>query len=200
MLSQFFPAVIMQHFRYNYSYNDVMMIFYTIKQTYLGQALIAATQRGICAISFGDDDASLEADLRARYFGVTLEKDTPALASWASVILDYLETPSQGLDLPIDLQGTNFQRTVWQALREIPCGETVTYAQLAAQLGHPNAARAVALACATNTIAAVIPCHRVIGSNGSLTGYRWGIERKKLLLEREKNAYNGSRNTQGENG
>ncbi len=163
-----------------------MTISYSLRQTYLGWALIAATERGICSISFGSDAGSLEADFRSRYAGAIIVKDLPTFAPWVSSVVDFIEAPSLGINVPLDLKGTDFQIQVWQALRQIPCGETVTYAQLAGQIGRPTAARAVARACATNNIAAVIPCHRVVGSDGSLTGYRWGVERKKLLLEREK--------------
>jgi AraC family transcriptional regulator, regulatory protein of adaptative response / methylated-DNA-[protein]-cysteine methyltransferase len=164
-----------------------MTISYALRHTYLDGALIAATERGICAISFGDDVAYLETDLRSRYAGAILEKDLPAFAPWVSAVVDFIESPARGINVPLDLQGTDFQVQVWQALRQIPCGETITYTQLALRMGRsPTAARAVARACATNNIAVVIPCHRVVGSDGSLTGYRWGLERKKRLLEYEK--------------
>jgi AraC family transcriptional regulator, regulatory protein of adaptative response / methylated-DNA-[protein]-cysteine methyltransferase len=163
-----------------------MTISYSLRKTYLGWTLIAASERGICAISFGDDPAVLEANLCTCYPGAVMEKDTPSFATWVSAVVDFIESPTRGINVPLDLQGTDFQIQVWQALRQIACGETNTYSQLAARIGRPTAARAVARACATNNIAAVIPCHRVVGSNGSLTGYRWGVERKKSLLEREK--------------
>jgi AraC family transcriptional regulator, regulatory protein of adaptative response / methylated-DNA-[protein]-cysteine methyltransferase len=178
---------IQQHFHQNYAYNYSMTISYSLRQIYLDWMLIAATESGVCAISFGDDPTALEAGLRTHYAGSIIEKDLHAFAPWVSAVVDFIESPAHGINVPLDLQGTDFQIQVWQALRQIPCGETVTYAQLAVRMGRsPTSARAVARACATNNIAAVIPCHRVVGSDGSLTGYRWGVERKKLLLEREK--------------
>lgn len=151
----------------------------------LGWVLAAATDRGLCAIELGDDPAVLEAGLRARFSRAQIVRD-PDFGRWMERIVAFLNTPQQGLSLPLDLQGTAFQRRVWAALREVPAGETVSYAELAARIGAPSAVRAVAGACAANRLAVAIPCHRVVRKNGDLSGYRWGIERRRRLLEKER--------------
>ena len=155
---------------------------------HLGWGLGATTGRGVCAIQFGDDPEALKARLQARFPGAELRENDPGLAGLAARTLDSLRSPGQGLDLPLDIQGTAFQRRVWQALREIPAGSTSTYGQVAAAIGQPTAVRAVARACAANEIALAIPCHRVKRSDGGLGGYRWGVERKQALLEWESEA------------
>ena len=151
----------------------------------LGWMLMAASERGVCWLAFGDEPDALLADLRAAHPKAALADDTPRLHAWFEQVREHLLLPRPSLDLPLDIRGTAFQARVWDALRSIPLGETRSYGALAASLGSPNATRAVASACARNTIALVIPCHRVIGSDGGLAGYRWGVERKRRVLERE---------------
>lgn len=161
-------------------------IQYTLAESYLGWALVAATEKGICAIELGDTPEELTNRLRARFPQAKLSSGDPQFSQWAARALAHLESPRQGGDLPLDIQGTAFQRRVWQELREIPAGETASYTQIAAQIGAPKAVRAVASACASNKIAVVIPCHRVLRADGSLGGYRWGLARKQRLLDRER--------------
>ena len=159
-------------------------IGYAVGDCPLGKLLIATTPRGLCSVILGDSDRELARQLRAQFPLARIQPE-PRLASMlAQVVSQFSEHPAT-LDLPLDLRATAFQMRVWEALRRIPRGETRSYAQLAASLGQPTAVRAVARACATNPVAVVVPCHRVIGSNGKLTGYRWGVERKKKLLEIE---------------
>lgn len=162
-----------------------MRIRFAIEPCYLGWVLIAATDMGICAIEFADEPRAPEERLRARFPQADLTEGGPDFAAWVARLLAYLEAPQDALDLPLDIQGTAFQRRVWQALRDIPPGSTSTYGQIAARIGNPRAARAVAGACASNAIAVAIPCHRVVRGVGGLGGYRWGIERKRALLETE---------------
>lgn len=161
-------------------------IHYTIVDSPLGRLLLAATERGVCAVSFGDDDARLEAALTHEYPAATLRRDESGLEECASALLSHLAGEQPRLDLPTDLRATAFQSRVWEELRKIPYGATRSYAEVAAAIGQPTVTRAVARACATNPVALVNPCHRVIGSNGSLSGYRWGLERKEALLATEK--------------
>ncbi|MFY9744911.1 MAG: bifunctional DNA-binding transcriptional regulator/O6-methylguanine-DNA methyltransferase Ada [Acidobacteriaceae bacterium] len=164
-------------------------IGYAIGDCPLGKVLIAATERGLCSVILGDSDKELARQLRAQFPLAKIQPE-PRLASMlAQVISQFSEHPAT-LDLPLDLRATAFQMRVWEALRRIPRGETRSYAQLAASLGQPTAVRAVARACATNPVAVVVPCHRVIGSNGKPTGYRWGIERKEKLLAIERGTAN----------
>ncbi|MBB4266391.1 bifunctional DNA-binding transcriptional regulator/O6-methylguanine-DNA methyltransferase Ada [Roseospira visakhapatnamensis] len=151
----------------------------------LGRVLVAATARGLCDIAFGDDDEALRAGLRARFPKATLEPADDSFAEAVAAVLALIEQPARGLDLPLDVQGTLFQRRVWDALRAIPAGETVSYAEVAARIGRPNATRAVAGACAANRLAVAVPCHRVVAADGGLSGYRWGPDRKRALLDRE---------------
>ena len=153
----------------------------------LGPVLVAATERGICAILIGDDPAALEADLRARFPRATLVAADAGFDDWVKRVVDLVEAPREGLALPLDIQGTAFQRRVWEALRAIPPGETISYGALAERLGQPQAVRAVASACGANKVAVAVPCHRVVGADGALTGYRWGMARKRTLLDRERN-------------
>ncbi len=160
-------------------------ILYAIHPSYLGWVLIAATQVGICAIEFGDDPQDLEETLKTRFPLAAYTEEDPLFSSWVKETLTFLEQSAPNLDLPLDIQGTAFQRRVWMALREVPRGTQVSYSEIARRIGQPKAARAVAQACAANRLAIAIPCHRVIRENGELGGYRWGIERKRKLLERE---------------
>lgn len=163
-----------------------MKINYTITDSRLGKLLVAATEKGVSAVMFGDDENILSADLKAEYPQADIYKDEAHLKKYVEAILQNLEGRQPKLDLPLDLAATAFQLKVWAELRRIPFGETVSYKQVAEKLGNPNAVRAVARACATNPVSIVTPCHRVVGSDGRLTGYRWGIERKKAILENEK--------------
>jgi AraC family transcriptional regulator of adaptative response/methylated-DNA-[protein]-cysteine methyltransferase len=152
----------------------------------LGLLLVAATERGVCSVMLGDEPGELERLLRQQFSAATVTPDTSGMAEHVAAVLAAMtEHPVAG-DLPLDLRATAFQARVWQALRQIPRGQTRSYAEVARAVGQPSAVRAVARACATNPVAIAVPCHRVIGSDGSLTGYRWGIERKKKLLGMEK--------------
>jgi AraC family transcriptional regulator of adaptative response/methylated-DNA-[protein]-cysteine methyltransferase len=153
-----------------------------------GRLLVGATDKGVCFIGFAEPDEALLGDLQRRFPHATIVADDEALADTVRTVLDFLEEPKQALDLPLDLRGTAFQQRVWQTLCQIPAGETRTYADLAAMVGNPKAVRAVARSCATNPVSLAVPCHRVIGSSGDLTGYRWGVPRKQALLAREKAA------------
>jgi AraC family transcriptional regulator of adaptative response/methylated-DNA-[protein]-cysteine methyltransferase len=151
-----------------------------------GRLLVGATDKGVCFIGFAEPDEALMGDLRRRFPKATVTLDDPSLASTLRTVLDFLREPKQALDLPLDLRGTAFQQRVWRTLCQIPAGETRTYAQLAEMAGNPKAIRAVARSCATNPVSLAVPCHRVVGSDGGLTGYRWGVPRKRALLEGER--------------
>jgi AraC family transcriptional regulator, regulatory protein of adaptative response / methylated-DNA-[protein]-cysteine methyltransferase len=162
-----------------------MRIAYGLAQSSLGRVLIAATERGISAVYLGDDDVALEKALHEEYPAAETRRYDAALGPWLESVLQIVEGQKADGDLPLDVLATAFQWRVWQALREIPTGETRSYGEVAAAIGEPTAARAVARACATNKVSVVIPCHRVVARDGSTSGYRWGVERKKALLERE---------------
>src|SRR5665213_1550574 len=151
-----------------------------------GRLLVGATDKGVCFIGFAEPDDSLMGDLRRRFPKASVEEDDAGLATTVRAVVDFLREPKQALDLPLDLRGTAFQQRVWRTLCTIPAGETRTYAQLAEMAGNPKAIRAVARSCATNPVSLAVPCHRVIGSDGGLTGYRWGVPRKQALLENER--------------
>jgi AraC family transcriptional regulator, regulatory protein of adaptative response / methylated-DNA-[protein]-cysteine methyltransferase len=153
--------------------------------TPLGWALVAATGRGICMTALGDDRESLAAALQQRFPQAQLVAEDAGLKQWADRIVRFITAPEQNLDLPLDIRGTAFQARVWRALQKIPLGKTASYSEIAATLGQPKAVRAVAQACAANKLALIVPCHRVIRSDGELGGYRWGLERKRALLDRE---------------
>jgi len=161
------------------------VIRHAVGHASLGAVLVAATQRGICAILLGDDPAVLEADLRARFPRARLEPADAGFESAVAQVVAHVDSPRTALALPLDVQGTAFQRRVWEELQAIPPGTTRTYSEIAARLGAPRAVRAVAGACAANKLAVAVPCHRVVGADGSLTGYRWGVARKRALLEQE---------------
>ena len=162
-----------------------MTIRYAVNACSMGEVLVAATDRGVCAIHFGDDTNTLIRQLQDRFPKADLQGGDPAFQSAVAQVVAFVEAPSSSFPLPLDVYGTAFQQKVWQALRDIPAGQTATYAEVARKIGQPTAARAVAQACATNHLAVAIPCHRVVGSNGDLRGYRWGPERKARLLARE---------------
>jgi AraC family transcriptional regulator of adaptative response/methylated-DNA-[protein]-cysteine methyltransferase len=160
-------------------------IGYTIADTPLGRLLVAATARGVCFVSLAEADATLEAALTHEYPAATIARDDARLGQWIDAIVRHLSGEQPRLDLPLDVQATAFQWRVWEALKTIPYGDTRSYSQVAAALGDRNAARAVARACATNPVALVIPCHRVVREGGGMGGYRWGTDRKRALLEAE---------------
>lgn len=163
-------------------------IYFAVGECSLGSILVAATRKGLCAILLGSDPARLVRDLQDQFPKANLIGNEKRYAALVAKVVGFVEQPRLGLDLPLDIRGTAFQQRVWKALRDIPVGETASYATIAKKIGLPKSVRAVAQACAANTIAVAIPCHRVIRSNGSLSGYRWGVERKRTLLEREARA------------
>jgi AraC family transcriptional regulator of adaptative response/methylated-DNA-[protein]-cysteine methyltransferase len=162
-----------------------MAIRFAVGECSLGSLLVAATAAGVCAISLGDDPDALVHQLEDRFPAASLAGADADFERWMSAVVALVDDPQVGLDLPLDVRGTAFQQRVWQALRDIPAGSTQTYSQVAAAIGAPTAVRAVAAACAANTLAVAIPCHRVVRTDGSLSGYRWGVDRKRLLLQRE---------------
>ena len=154
----------------------------------MGPLLVGATRKGVCFIGFAEPPEALEGDLRARFPKAQVEPAGEDLAETVRQVVAFIAEPAAALALPLDLRGTAFQRQVWEALQRIPLGETRSYAGLAAEIGNPAAVRAVARACARNPVSLAVPCHRVVGSGGDLTGYRWGVPRKKALLEGERRA------------
>lgn len=164
---------------------DGAEIRFALGQCSLGAILVAATDKGICAIALGDDPDALLRDLQDRFPKAKLIGGDEDFEKLVATVVGFVETPSQGLDLPLDIRGTAFQQRVWEALRTIPAGTTASYAEIAKRIGRPRAVRAVAQACANNVIAVAIPCHRVVRNDGALSGYRWGVARKRALLDRE---------------
>ena len=160
-------------------------IRFAIGECSLGTILVAESDRGVCAILFGDDPAALARDLQDRFPRARLTGGDAAFDKHVAQVVGFVEAPGLGLDLPLDVRGTAFQQRVWQALRTIRAGETASYADIARRIGTPKAVRAVAQACGANALAVAIPCHRVVRTDGGLSGYRWGVERKRVLLERE---------------
>jgi len=160
-------------------------IRFAIGQCSLGSILVARSARGVCAIMMGDDPDQLARELQDRFPKAHLIGDDAQFGEWVAKVVGFVEAPQLGLDLPLDIRGTAFQRRVWQALRKIPIGRTASYADIARRIGSPKSVRAVAQACAANALAVAIPCHRVVRSDGALSGYRWGVERKRALLQRE---------------
>jgi AraC family transcriptional regulator, regulatory protein of adaptative response / methylated-DNA-[protein]-cysteine methyltransferase len=163
-----------------------MNIDYTIVDSKLGKLMVARTEKGICSVSFGDNEAELKKELKSEFFAATIAENDATLKDAVTAILKSLDGETAILNLPLDLRASAFQMRVWAELRRIPYGETRSYGQIAASLGTPKSFRAVARACATNPVALVNPCHRVISSDGKLSGYKWGIERKANLLKHEK--------------
>jgi AraC family transcriptional regulator of adaptative response/methylated-DNA-[protein]-cysteine methyltransferase len=163
-------------------------IRFAIGQCSLGDILVAQSQRGICAILLGDDADTLLRELQDQFPKAHLIGGDAAFEHLVAQVVGFVEAPSIGLNLPLDVRGTAFQERVWQALREIPPGTTVSYTQVAARIGAPKAVRAVAQACGANHLAVAIPCHRVVRRDGDISGYRWGVERKRTLLNREAKA------------
>ena len=162
------------------------VINYAIVETPLGQLLVAATSKGVCSVMLGDSESQLKTDLLKEFPAAEIREDEQPLRSSLQAIVEHLKTKSPHIDLPLDIRATAFQRQVWEQLCAIPYGETHSYSEIAKAIGQEKAVRAVARACATNPVALVIPCHRVIREDKSLGGYRWGLERKRKLLEREK--------------
>ena len=155
------------------------------KRPNVGSILVAASEQGVCAIFMGDDPEALARDLQHRFPKADLIGGDRDFQKTVAKVVGLVEAPGGGLDLPLDLRGTAFQQRVWQALRKIPAGKTATYTEIAKRIGHPKAVRAVAQACAGNPIAVAIPCHRVVRLDGGLSGYRWGVARKRALLDKE---------------
>jgi AraC family transcriptional regulator, regulatory protein of adaptative response / methylated-DNA-[protein]-cysteine methyltransferase len=160
-------------------------IHFAIGDCSLGAILVARSERGVCAVLIGDDPDRLVRDLQDQFPQAELKGDEKEFEETVAKVVGLVERPSAGLDLPLDIRGTAFQRQVWKALQQIPVGSTATYAEIAEKINMPKAVRAVAQACASNALAVAIPCHRVIRSDGGLSGYRWGVERKRALLDRE---------------
>lgn len=164
---------------------DGASIRFAVGECSLGSILVAATGKGVCAILLGDDPETLVRELQDRFPKARMIGGDKGFEGLVAKVVGFVEAPALGLDLPLDLRGTAFQQRVWQALRRIPAGTTTTYTKLAARIGAPKAVRAVARACASNAIAVAIPCHRVVRMDGTLAGYRWGVQRKRALLARE---------------
>jgi len=162
--------------------NDIR---FAVGQCSLGAILVAQSARGVCAILLGDDPHQLVCDLQDKFRRANLIGADHAFEQLIAKVVGFIEAPALGLDLPLDVRGTAFQERVWQALREIPAGSTASYADIAQRIGSPKAVRAVAQACGANSLAVAIPCHRIVRSDGNVSGYRWGVERKRQLLERE---------------
>jgi AraC family transcriptional regulator of adaptative response/methylated-DNA-[protein]-cysteine methyltransferase len=160
-------------------------IRFAVGECSLGSILVAATDKGVCAILLGDDPDALVRDLQDRFPRAELTGGDREFEATVAKVLSFVEAPALGLELPLDVRGTAFQQRVWQALRAIPAGSTATYSEIAGRIGAPKSVRAVAQACAANAIAVAIPCHRVVRHDGGLSGYRWGVERKRALLDRE---------------
>ena len=163
-------------------------IRFAVGECSLGSILVARSERGVCAIFLGDDPDALARELQDRFPRATLIGGDAGFEALVAKVVGFVEAPGLGLDLPLDVRGTAFQQRVWQALREIPAGKTASYTEIAGRIGAPKAVRAVGHACATNPLAVAIPCHRVVRTDGGLSGYRWGVERKRALLKREKAA------------
>jgi len=160
-------------------------ICFAIGESSLGLVLVARSDRGVCAILMGDDPGRLICDLQDRFPLANLTGGDEDLGQFIAKVVGFVEAPAVGLDLPLDVRGTAFQQRVWQALCEIPMGSTVSYTDIANRIGSPKSVRAVAHACGANSLAVAIPCHRVVRGDGALSGYRWRIERKRALLDRE---------------
>jgi len=168
-------------------------IHFAVTRSDLGWLMAAATDKGVCSIEFGEDPDWLRSRLKQRFPKAQLREDAAGLGTVLKAVGDFIRAPERGLTLPLDIRGTAFQRRVWKALQEIPVGRTSSYAEIAQAIGKPTAARAVAQACAANELAVAIPCHRVIRGDGGLGGYRWGTERKRMLLEKEASSAASSR-------
>jgi AraC family transcriptional regulator of adaptative response/methylated-DNA-[protein]-cysteine methyltransferase len=164
------------------------VIRFAVGECSLGAILVAATDKGVCAIEFGDDPDALVRGVEDRFSKAQLVGDDKAFEQLVAKVVGFVEAPAQGLDLPLDIRGTAFQQRVWNAIRAIPAGATASYGEIARRIGAPKSVRSVAQACASNGIAVAIPCHRVVRTDGSASGYRWGVARKHALLAREQAA------------
>lgn len=162
-----------------------MSIRFAVRECWLGTVLVAASDEGICAMLLGDDPITVVRDLHGRFPEAQASAQDEPFERMVAAAVRFVESPARGLDISLDLHGTSFQRRVWQALREIPAGSTVSYSEIAARIGAPQAAYLVAEACAANPVAVAVPCHRVLRKDGTLAGYRWGFRRKRALLARE---------------
>lgn len=158
---------------------------FIVAESSLGLALVARTTRGVSAVLIGDDADELLRNLRQRFPFATISDGDAELSELAGRVIDFIESPARGLDAPLDILGTEFQLNVWQALREVPAGSTASYTDIANRIGLPKSVRAVAQACAANPLAVIVPCHRIVRRDGQLSGYRWGVERKRSLLDKE---------------
>ncbi len=161
-------------------------ISFAIVPTPLGRLLVAATERGLCAVRFGESVSELETGLRTEFYAAAIHRDDAAMRKYVEPLVAAIRGENTTVDLPLDIRATAFQMKVWETLRQIPAGETRSYSEVAREIGEPRAVRAVARACASNPVALAVPCHRVVRSDGELAGYRWGVERKKKLLEKER--------------
>ena len=170
-----------------------IVIRYAVLETSLGKLLIATTSRGICSVRFGETGAALLRELKSDFKAAKIVHDDQGLRAAGEQVKQLLEASTTSINIPLDIQGTAFQQKVWETLRQIPRGETRSYSEIAQSIGQPSAVRAVANACASNPVALVVPCHRVVQKNGSLAGYRWGVKRKAALLEQEQPALNDQR-------
>ena len=168
-------------------------IRFAVAPTSLGRMLVAATERGLCAVRFADNAAELERDLRHEFHAASLQRDDAAMKKYVEPLLAAVSGENTTIDLPLDVRATAFQMKVWQKLRQIPSGETRSYSEVARAIGEPKAVRAVARACASNPVAIAVPCHRVVRRDGEESGYRWGIERKQKLLQAEKDSYSSQK-------
>lgn len=168
-------------------------IQFAIDDSWLGYVLAAQSSKGLCAVLLGNEPSELKEELRSRFPEAELIEGGQTATAFLARVIDCIEDPSKQLDIPLDERGTSFQKKVWKALQDIPCGSTVSYTEIAQKIGSPQAARAVGTACGSNVLAVIIPCHRVIGNNGSITRYRWGIERKKRLLQREQQPHSSAK-------
>lgn len=165
------------------------VVSFATRPSSLGVVLVARSASGnggICAVLLGDDAGALRSELHARFPRASLIAGDEELEAIATRVAAFVESPARSIDVPLDMRGTDFQRTVWRALREIPAGSTASYTEIARRIGRPTAVRAVAHACAANPLAVVVPCHRAVRSDGALAGYRWGLERKRSLLDKER--------------
>ena len=161
------------------------MVEYELGSCSLGCVLVAISQKGVCAIALGDEPAQLVEWLRQKYPHAVKGSDNAVLLSRLQQVLNFAEWPESGLKMTLDMDGTDFQKRVWQALQTVPPGQTQSYSDIAQKIGKPAAVRAVASACAANSLALAVPCHRIVRQDGNISGYRWGVERKKLLLQNE---------------
>jgi AraC family transcriptional regulator, regulatory protein of adaptative response / methylated-DNA-[protein]-cysteine methyltransferase len=177
------PAIVDLEGRLTWS--TIMSIRFAVRECWLGTVLVAATDKGICAILLGDDPITVVRDLHERFPDAQASGHDEPFERMVAAAVRFVEAPGHGLDVPLDLHGTSFRQRVWQALREIPAGSTASYSDIAAHIGAPHAAYLVAEACAANPVAVAVPCHRIVRKDGTLAGYRWGFKRKRALLARE---------------